>query len=140
MDQLHYYFCFLRLRKKGSVLVETIFLRYESIRRRKEKHLETKLQRKHVNFRRKNSCYFKFIIIVVILLDSEPLPGQVSQQMDRRIFLRRRVLNDRCRHQCLACWVLFHLFLFLNQISCFACNLYLQKGQKLNFLIGYHLA
>ena len=33
-----------------------------------------------MNFRRKNSCYFKFFIVAVILLLSEPLPGQVSQQ------------------------------------------------------------
>ena len=40
-----------------KLLVETMFLRYQNKRRRKEKHLETRLQRKHVNFGRENSCY-----------------------------------------------------------------------------------
>ena len=39
------------------LLVETMFLRYQNKHRRKEKHLETRLQRKHVNFGRENSCY-----------------------------------------------------------------------------------
>ena len=38
-------------------------------------------KRTHVNFRRKNSSYFKFFFIFVILLHSEPLPDQVSQNM-----------------------------------------------------------
>ena len=60
-------------RSLKMVLVETMFSRY------REKHLETRLQGKHVNFKMKNSC-FKFFI-VVILLHSEPLPGQVSQHL-----------------------------------------------------------
>ena len=31
-----------------KLLVETMFLRYQNKRRRKEKHLETRLQRKHM--------------------------------------------------------------------------------------------
>ena len=49
---------------------------------KKRKTLRGKTSKKaHVNFRRKNSCYFKLFIIVVILLRSEPLPGQASQHL-----------------------------------------------------------
>ena len=61
-------------------LVETMFLWYvKRTQKKSETHGEKTSKRTQVNFRRKNSFYFKFFIIV-ILLYSEPLPGQVSQK------------------------------------------------------------
>ena len=61
-------------------LVETKFLWYvKQTQKKSETHREKTSKRTQVNFRRKNSFYFKFFIIV-ILLYSEPLPGQVSQK------------------------------------------------------------
>ena len=72
-----------------QILVETMFLRYKKQTQKKRKTLRDKTsKRAHVNFRRKNSCYFKFFIIVGILLHSEPLPGQVFQQYLRKLWIR----------------------------------------------------
>ena len=60
-------------------------------------------------------------------------PFPQSLKMDRRICTPHHVLHGRCHHHCLACWVLFHIVMFLNQISCLACDLYYQKSKKLIF-------
>ena len=57
-------------------------------------HRDKTSERPHVNFRRENSCHFKFFIVVAILLHSEPLPGQVSQQLSMNNLLLI-LLNER---------------------------------------------